>query len=315
MLDPRPHKPAKLTDLIPDDLEHLPWKPDTAVASLDKYYQKLDAQATKTINWYFGRKKGPAALAQLIRWLAIFASLAGGLFPIWRSGLNVTGTWAGVGDLGYALLATAAALIVVDRFGGMSSAWMRYVTTAQSIAREQRLFRLDWNEKRAEVESQPQQPPPFEHLKPLFALLRTFAQKHDEIVDGETRTWITEFMSVLAELGRSGKKDEPSKPESFDKDIEGKPKTPSSPPPPAFGAIRLNIKDGDRVAGKLTVERSGVKKEWDNSAMLHLTDIKAGEEPQFTVRGVIDGKEVVWIVPATKVAAGETVVVSVVPEP
>lgn len=302
------NRPGKLADLIPEKIDQLQWKPSEAVASLDKYYAKLDTEATKTIAWYYARRKRPAALAQIVRWMAILASLAGGLFPIWRSGLNINGD---VGDLGYALLATAAALIVVDRFGGMSSAWMRYVTTAQSVAREQRLFRLDWSERRAEIEFKQPQPPAFELLKPLFALLRAFAQKHDEIIEAETRTWITEFMSVLAELGRSSKKEEAVPPPPRRPDEDGKPRT---APLPAFGAIRLNIKDGDRVVGKLTVERNGVKKEWEKSAMLLLTDIKAGEEPQFTVRGVIDGKDVTWTVPATKIAAGETVDVSVDPQ-
>lgn len=188
---------------------------------------------------------------------------------------------------------------------------MRYVTTAQAVAREQRLFRLDWSEKRAELESTQPQPPTFALLKPLFALLRTFAQKHDEIIETETRTWITEFMSVLAELGRSGRKEEPAPPRTRREDDD---RERPAPPEPAFGAIRLDIKDGDRVAGKLAVERNGTTREWDRSAMLLLTDIKAGEEPQFTVRGVIDGKDVVWTVPATKVPAGQTVDVSAVPE-
>lgn len=148
-------RPGKLSDLIPDNIEELQWTPATAVASLDAYYKKFDAETTKTITWYYRRRKRPAALAQILRWMAILASLAGGLIPIWRSGLNVG---QGLGDIGYALLATAAALIVVDRFGGMSSAWMRYVTTAQSIAREQRLFRLDWSERRTELESKQLQP-------------------------------------------------------------------------------------------------------------------------------------------------------------
>lgn len=300
----------KLSDLLPDSIEDIQKDNKTPLQTLEKYFERFYREATETIEWYYRHKRRPAFWARVVRWTAIVISAVGGLFPIWRGMITVksatAATWSVSGDLGYALLATAAALIAIDRFGGLSSAWMRYITTAQAVTRAQRAFQLDWREARLAVPDNAAN----KDLQPLFKLLRDFAAKHDEIVETETRTWIAEFRSVLAELGRTPKKEEPAPPPPRPADDQKR-----TPPRPAFGAIRLNIKDGDRVADKLIVERDGVKKEWDKSAQLLLTDVKAGEEPQFTVRGVIDGKNVVWDVPATKVVAGETVDVSVDPQP
>src|SRR5689334_15844856 len=188
----------KLSDLVPDELESLPWNPSSAAESLDKLYQRVDLEASRTIRWYYARRHGPAIAARIVRWLAILSTAVGGLYPIWSRLLP--GTADSYKDLGYPLLALAAALIAIDRFGGISSAWMRCIMTAQTLAHEQRVFRLDWSQQRA-VLAAGAQPPTLQQLLPLFERIRAFALKHDEIVETETRTWIAEFRSVLAELG------------------------------------------------------------------------------------------------------------------
>ena len=197
------NQPEKLVDLLPDSVEQMRATEGNPVAAMDGYFNQLYTEAGESIGWYYRNKRRPALWARVFRWTAILLSVAGGLYPIWRGILGVPT----LGDLGYALLATAAALIAVDRFGGLSSAWMRYITTAQALTREQRTFLLDWREARTALDHSADKPK-FEELKPLFKLLRDFAVRHDDIVDAETRTWISEFRSVLAELGRAPKKDE-----------------------------------------------------------------------------------------------------------
>jgi hypothetical protein len=113
--------------LLPDSVEQMRATEDNPIAAMDEYFNHLYTEASESIGWYYRNRKRPALWARVFRWAAILLSVAGGLYPIWR---GIRGVPA-VGDLGYTLLATAAALIAVDRFGGLSSARMRYITTAE----------------------------------------------------------------------------------------------------------------------------------------------------------------------------------------
>jgi hypothetical protein len=284
---------GKLTDLVPVRLEELQWNPSSAMKSLETYRSALDQEATRTIQWYYARRHAPAITARLVRWLAILTSVVGGLYPIWIRPLVPK-----TPDLSYPLLALAAALIAIDRFGGVSSAWMRYIVTAQAVTREQRLFRLDWSQMRANIQSTGE-PASHAQLVPLFERLRAFATKHDELVESETRTWMAEFRSVLAELGRASKKD----------DV-----VPVSAPPAMAqlaatrsGTIELMVEGADHAEGDLIVGISGVKRPPTKGPKLRLDDVAPGSQ-KVVVEGKVNGFEAVWeaevvVVPGNVVSA------------
>jgi SMODS and SLOG-associating 2TM effector domain 2 len=279
-------QPPKLRTVIP------PWDPTKPLESLDRYHEVLQAESSKSIKWYDDHKKQPAFGARIVRWAAILTSAVGGLFPIWVKFL-MPGESA---DLGYPLLAIAAALIAVDRFGGASAAWMRYVTTMQTIEREQRSLRHDWIVLRHTAALLPE-PLKAADLKPLFDRLGAFAAKHDDIVEAETRTWIIEFRSALAELGRSGKKEETPAP------AEVKQQPASTPPPPAEGVIDLTL-EGDPVEGDILVTVDGVQKP---TRGMHLTIAAKPGRKKIVAASQVDGQPVTWETEEIEVTPGATV--------
>jgi hypothetical protein len=295
--DSRTTKPGKLTDLIPDDFEEmLQWNPTSAISSLDTYFKRFNREATRTIGWYYEHRRSVAMAARTIRWLAILATAIGGLYPIW-SPLLPSGSSA-YHDLGYPLLALAAALIAIDRFGGLSSAWMRCITTAQALSRELRAFRLDWSQLRASIAANTQPAVSYAQLVPLFERLRTFATKHDEIVETETRTWIAEFRSVLSELGRSPKKEEA-------------PATvvASAPALTKSGVVELTIEGAENVDGDMIVDITGIKQPPTRNAKLRLTDLAPGFH-RITVTGKVNGLDAFWEAIADVPAGGVASIVA-----
>jgi hypothetical protein len=84
----------------------------------------------------------------LLRLGAILAVAVAGLIPLIGELLKrndklwLSPAWATVA------LALAGLLIAIDRFGGYTSGWIRYVRTAQKLTSLQGEFRLDWEEYR-----------------------------------------------------------------------------------------------------------------------------------------------------------------------
>ncbi|MEU8198953.1 SLATT domain-containing protein [Microbispora amethystogenes] len=166
--------------------------------ALRRMYENAQARAMETADWYLDDRVRMRLASQVLRGLAILLAAAGGLQPLAAAAGGTAGAQLGGGNLawGYVLLAGAGVCVALDRILGLSSRWMRDITTAQKI--QQRLvdFQFDWADLNARDAMGPGPVPVHDYL----ALLRAFLSDVSSITQEETSEWVNEFQSAVAQL-------------------------------------------------------------------------------------------------------------------
>src|SRR5687768_7472658 len=129
------------------------WQPDQVQKCLDSLRQYAESDVESAIHWYYAKKPWKASASQLLKFLTLLATAAGGLLPIVAStGVFSSGLLEAdrelrilkVNQIGYLCFGLAAAFLAFDKYFGYSTGWMRYITTAMSLETALRNFRLDW---------------------------------------------------------------------------------------------------------------------------------------------------------------------------
>ncbi|WP_059009763.1 SLATT domain-containing protein [Streptomyces specialis] len=153
---------------------------DAGAARLAQLYTWAEAEALRTVEWYFADRLWKRRAARLLR-SGTVAGVAGGVaLPLFGSGLE---RWACLALLG------AAFCLGCDRYLGLTSGWMRDVATAQAVGRRLTALRYDWA---AEDVREPEGPPG-EAAERRLAVLRRFSEDVTELVRTETAAWMREF--------------------------------------------------------------------------------------------------------------------------
>ena len=178
----------------------LDWSPANQQASLEKLYLFVVGECEASINWYYRKKGVKSLLGFLLRLGAILAVAVAGLIPLIgellkRNGIpGISPAWATVA------LALAGLLIAIDRFGGYTSGWIRYIRTAQMLTSLQGEFRLDWEEnRRARLEETSDA----DRTKEGINLCRTFLRAVYAQVRLETDLWAQDFQQALQTVNRN----------------------------------------------------------------------------------------------------------------
>src|SRR5262245_5391908 len=122
------------------------WSPEVlagkeAAEAIPAIFGYVENAAASSMAWYAQRKLGKARASRSLRALAIVLAIVGGLTPIIHG--MYPQPW--IAQLGFALLALAAGAVAADRYFGVSSGWIRYVTAMLAIQRALADFRLDWS--------------------------------------------------------------------------------------------------------------------------------------------------------------------------
>src|SRR5215218_7785801 len=138
---PRPDRRRRRRDLRagPIPAAALEQWQDTETA-LTQLYRYAEARAIDAIDWYLADKRSKRIWSRGLRLLVILLVTAGGLQPL----LDAAAPGPSRTAWGYVLLALAAACIGLDRFFGISSGWMRSMTTAQALERRLEQLQYDW---------------------------------------------------------------------------------------------------------------------------------------------------------------------------
>jgi hypothetical protein len=175
-----------------------------SIADLKHYAER---EAAGAINWYWEKKVAKARASKLVRWSAIILTGLAGLFPIaknaWPNAFPslLSGSLAWMQPSNPDLLVSlfvglAATLVALDRFGGFSTAWIRYVRTATDLQRLLCEFRMDWamlESRMKSVEDQSAVDAMIARVKELVATVRADVLQ-------ETQQWAAEFESSLAQM-------------------------------------------------------------------------------------------------------------------
>jgi hypothetical protein len=147
----------------------------------------------------FSEKTVKKTLAQLCRFLAIVATAAAGLLPLFSEIYAVderhivSPAWASVA------LVVAAALIGLDHFFGFSSAWIRFLTTEMKLRQTLHAFHMEWEIQRSTLEGQP---PNNQQVRELLSQFKSFLYQVDTLLNDETTLWVEEFRAALREVDK-----------------------------------------------------------------------------------------------------------------
>jgi hypothetical protein len=160
-------------------------------------YAHVEAAAASSMAWYAQRKLGKAAASRALRALAILLTITGGLMPI----IHGIYPQAWIAQLGFALLALAAGAVAADRYFGISSGWIRYVTAMLAIQRALADFHLDWSGLLLSVADDGASEAA--RLGRFLDRARQFQHEVLKVVDEETQAWVAEFQSSLADLEKT----------------------------------------------------------------------------------------------------------------
>ncbi|MGV9334951.1 SLATT domain-containing protein [Nocardia sp. NPDC003726] len=161
--------------------------PEEAVNLLRSHVEEY-ARALR--EWYLSDKRWKRRLSRMLRAAAIFLAALGGLAPLVtglvRTPLNL--------QLGYACLGLAASCYAFDSLFGLSSAWIRDISAAQSIDACMMRFHVDW--LALTYSTAPEQ------WSMKLERLRELADTLTEILRAETGSWQQQFEGALTELER-----------------------------------------------------------------------------------------------------------------
>lgn len=155
--------------------------------------------ATTAMNWYLRDKQVKRWASRLLRAMAVLFAVGGGIVPL-------VGGVGGSSNAGYVLIALAAGCVAFDHFFGLSSGWMRDISTAQALQDRLATFHLGWVRWQASGVDLQSQDQISEHLRPniqdALELINGLVVDVGRLTEAETTQWITNFNSSIAMLGK-----------------------------------------------------------------------------------------------------------------
>lgn len=163
-------------------------------------YEEVLAKANGSAAWYVKNQKWMKRLSKIIRLLSIVLFGLGGLIPMINSLLLENQSDLKIVNLGYIAIAIAGTLLLVDKFFGFSSGWIRFITANMEIERMIVEFEMRW---KIETFGKDLENISEEEGKIMLTLLMDFVFQINEVMKQETNSWVSEFQSNLAELQES----------------------------------------------------------------------------------------------------------------
>jgi hypothetical protein len=279
---------AKKMDLMPSVLPKLDWTPANSAASLDQMFDRVMAIGRGAVAWYVTAKKSKRFWARQFRVLVILLGAAAALLPtigeLLPQLLAVFGEADGAGfriPAGWTivLLGLAGVLLLLDRFFGFSSAWVRYVATELQLTQMCDEFQMDWEAEKAVLKGEP---PSQDQVAQMMAKCRAFATQVHNIVRDETRLWVQEFEKAVREI-----------------DDTTKSKSAVTEP----GSINLTVTNGNTIANGWRLQVDGGAEESYRGLTAAKRNLIPGAH-MLSVSGEVGGK-IVRAEKVVAVAAGE----------
>lgn len=214
------------------EFPELDWSSGQRAISLRLLREYTIGEAQKAIEWYDQSRPSQKLYARLFRGLAIVLMGFAGLVPLFgkwteadgKPGLDpiLTGIFVGI----------AGILLLLDKFYGFSSAWVRYMKADQQLSQILKMFRFDYDETKM---SWATAGPTTEQTEACLSLCKTVVMQVDAVVQRETEEWVTEFQNALKQIDAATKAVAPRKP---------------------AGAIAVTLTNGEQCTNgwKLTVD-------------------------------------------------------------
>ena len=184
-----------------DSSPTLDWKAEKVNDSLNVIYYQSTKIADNAIQWYSrsssSKKKGARTirvLSIILGTLAAILPTIGELLPSFGINFEIKAGWTVV------LLGVAGVLLLLDRFFGFTSGWMRYIVAELQLKQIKQEFELDWEAERAGWEGNT---PTKDQVVQMLARCKAFVSQINTIVRQETDVWVQEFQSTIKYLDES----------------------------------------------------------------------------------------------------------------
>ena len=186
---------------IPDNLLTIP--PDNPTQACENVMTYSRNIAIDACNWYAREKKSKQQMAKLLRILAILITAVAGIIPILLEMYPSNGNplfspaWVSVA------IAIAGVLVLLDRFGGFSTGWLRFIDAMLKIQHAIAEFDLDCAQIKLENSEDAQSK---KQTADLIARCKELVTQVNFVIMDETRTWDNEFKDVLSKLDQDVQK-------------------------------------------------------------------------------------------------------------
>lgn len=186
-------------DLERPDLDELEWSPEHRAESLSHVFGHAVGLATAAEEWYAGKRRPKRRWGRVLRVGAIVLGAAAAVLPILAQissnddRPSIAPGWAAVA------LASAAALVALDRYLGFSTAWMRFMTAELQITRLRHDFEYAWQVGRVGAPASPSD----DEVAALLARARDFVLAVDDVMADEIAAWVAEFRTSLERADQS----------------------------------------------------------------------------------------------------------------
>lgn len=164
---------------------------------LEELYRWSEERAVEAIDWYHKDRVWKRRWARLMRFGAATFTVAAVTAPL----VAITGSFpirfAAWGYVGFAL---AGACLLADRAFGLTSGWMRDVSTAQALQRRLEAFQFDWASECVREVLGPTEGTAGEAAERCLGVLRRFCEDVSDMVRAETTEWMLEFRAGMSQL-------------------------------------------------------------------------------------------------------------------
>nr|WP_257019117.1 SLATT domain-containing protein [Streptomyces sp. TLI_235] len=163
---------------------------------LEELYRWSEERAVEAIDWYRKDRVWKRRWARLLRFCAAVTGVAGVSAPL----VGLTGALESSAGWGYVGLALSAACLLTDRAFGLTSGWMRDVSTAQALQRRLEAFQFDWASECVREVLGPTEGTAGEAAERCLGVLRRFCEDVSDMVRTETSEWMLEFRASMTQL-------------------------------------------------------------------------------------------------------------------
>jgi len=193
-----------MEDLKPSDLENSPENESynstpVTVKSLDHLFIYVIDKINESINWYFDKRKSKRTVGLILRYSSIGLIALAGILPILITifdTLKINPAWSAV------VVGLAVFMIGIDKFGGFTSGWIRYVIAAQKLTEISEEFRFNWETTKLKLKDTSLNS---DEIQTLAKTCQEFLQKAQSVVSEETQKWVAEFQSALNDIESAAK--------------------------------------------------------------------------------------------------------------
>ena len=214
------------------------WADDKRLASLEITMRQVRDKINKAIVWYQRGRATKRTIGAGARYLAIVLGLIAAAIPTvtqiaLTSGSTVQDWWQNPGMATIVGL-FAGGLLLVDRFAGGTSSWVRYTMAETALKELLDDLTFAWPLEAGKWADRSK--PTVEETKQSLGVLKGFGDRLNQIIRNETELWKSEFQSALQQT---------------DEWVKAQPKKSEE------GLVTVKIANPDRLAGKWSVSLNG----------------------------------------------------------